>query len=269
MEWSFFIFHQKSFLSDTVFVILYLQNISGFSFHLLFVLSIAILSGALAFWQALSRKGGDLMQAPYPYFRILDRFKFDTKSAQYSWVVFVKLQNNIKLGYVLTDEHSHLFHILDFPHFRYLYKGCSLLDRGMMALLIGSDTPEIGEYLALHQNTSLKQAYQKAKHIYRRLFPLSYICIEARESRDWWLFKFHTFIPGDKPDGCSGSPFSFGPCRGWLPTIYGTMCGIRISKLDAVARPVEPNMYAQLRACSQPLSFEALFAHRKKSRHRH
>ena len=170
----------------------------------------------------------------------------------------------IKIGDVLSDENGREYTVKSFGMIRFSGEIPKWYFK-MVSVLLESEHSDIGEYLCLHQNTTLKAAYNKAKNCYKRLEGTSGVCDRAWEGKDWYLFSFVNFFIHPRDGHGKLVSYEINGKKGYVEITYGGCLGILVKKKHATVTMMgsgQVEMYNELIVNGRKMTKRELFSFR-------
>lgn len=199
------------------------------------------------------------------YSKIIYRFDF-YQNGEYGKIVFIEAQELIKIGNILVDEHNREFVVSGFNmHIRFMDNIPAWYLKVIPIQILGK-TSNIGDYLTLKQNITLKEAYCKAKRTYKKFMGGTCTFGSAREGDSWWFFSFYNFFTTPAPHHGQLVVREAGGKNGFCEVLFGCLSGIKISKKDAnvvLFGSGQINELCEMKNNSRPMTEEEVFSYRK------
>ena len=202
------------------------------------------------------------------YTKIIYRFDF-YQNSEYEKIVFIETPEPIKIGNILSDEQNREFVVSGFDmHIRFIDNIPEWFLKVIPIRVIGK-TNFIGDYLTLKQNTTLKEAYSKAKSIYKNFMRGTCTFEYAREGDSWWFFSFYNFFI--TPANHHGQLLvkEAGGKSGFTEVLFGCLTGVQIYKKDAevvLFGSGQIDKFSKMKNNSRLMTEEEVFSYRKNRR---
>jgi len=162
------------------------------------------------------------------FLKIIERMIFSGPESKNAMILFEHLEG-VHPGCVLADERGNEFKVCSYAEIRNGSDDARMFS-SFHRFFVEGNIENMGEYVALIQNVTMKQAYTNAKRAYKKLFGGTCVLDQAWEGDHWWFFHFYNFFLHPAEAGGTLRPREAGGKFGYTQLESGGCLGVQVYK---------------------------------------